>query len=166
MRRLGVRVPSPAPFWPGTVRAVSGRPVSPGPNRLWRGDFRCRICNLRGTRDPLRGWPECDTLRPWRPVGRCPSGQREQTVNLPAHAYRGSNPLLPTPSVFFFNALAPRFRIGAVVRASKGGPAQAGKVRAGGSSSVGRASAFQAEGRGFEPRLPLQFRLGVTVFGR
>ena len=27
-----------------------------------------------------------------------------------------------------------------------------------GSSSVGRASAFQAEGRGFEPRLPLQLR--------
>ena len=27
----------------------------------------------------------------------------------------------------------------------------------GGSSSVGRASAFQAEGRGFEPRLPLHF---------
>ena len=27
-----------------------------------------------------------------------------------------------------------------------------------GSSSVGRASAFQAEGREFEPRLPLQFR--------
>ena len=29
--------------------------------------------------------------------------------------------------------------------------------KAGGSSSVGRASAFQAEGREFEPRLPLQF---------
>ena len=27
-----------------------------------------------------------------------------------------------------------------------------------GSSSVGRASAFQAEGRGFEPRLPLKLR--------
>ncbi len=30
-----------------------------------------------------------------------------------------------------------------------------------GSSSVGRASAFQAEGREFEPRLPLQF---INVF--
>ena len=29
-------------------------------------------------------------------------------------------------------------------------------VRSGGSSSVGRATAFQAVGRGFEPRLPLQ----------
>ncbi|SVA17654.1 uncharacterized protein METZ01_LOCUS70508 [marine metagenome] len=29
-------------------------------------------------------------------VGSCPSGQWEQTVNLPAHAYGGSNPPLPT----------------------------------------------------------------------
>ena len=28
--------------------------------------------------------------------GRCPSGQREQTVNLPAYAYGGSNPPRPT----------------------------------------------------------------------
>ena len=37
----------------------------------------------------------------------------------------------------------------------------------GGSSSVGRASAFQAEGRGFEPRLPLlksQCSSGVERF--
>ena len=27
----------------------------------------------------------------------CPSGQREQTVNLPAYAYSGSNPLPSTP---------------------------------------------------------------------
>ena len=54
-----------------------------------------------------------------------------QTVNLLAHAYGGSNPSLPT---FFM-------RIDALC----------------GSSSVGRASAFQAEGRGFEPRLPLHF---------
>ena len=31
-----------------------------------------------------------------------------------------------------------------------------------GSSSVGRASAFQAEGRGFEPRLPLAFLADVA----
>ena len=29
-------------------------------------------------------------------VGRYPSGQREQTVNLPAYAYVGSNPSRPT----------------------------------------------------------------------
>ena len=33
-----------------------------------------------------------------------------------------------------------------------------------GSSSVGRASAFQAEGRGFESRLPLEFILSDEVF--
>src|SRR5262249_60350564 len=31
-----------------------------------------------------------------RLLGRCPSGQREQTVNLPAYAYVGSNPARPT----------------------------------------------------------------------
>jgi hypothetical protein len=29
-------------------------------------------------------------------TGRCPSGQREQTVNLPPYGYEGSNPSLPT----------------------------------------------------------------------
>ena len=63
--------------------------------------------------------------------GRCvvrfveefPSGQREQTVNLPSLDYGGSNP--PSSTIC-------------------------------GSSSVGRASAFQAECREFESRLPLQ----------
>src|SRR5262245_8388843 len=61
-------------------------------------------------------------------LGRFPSGQREQTVNLPAHAFGGSNPPLPTKM----------------------------STTRGGSSSVARASAFQAEGRGFESRFPLQ----------
>ena len=50
------------------------------------------------------------------------------TVTQIAYAYGGSNPSLPT-SFFYANC---------------------------GSSSVDRASAFQAEGRGFEPLLPLQ----------
>ena len=62
----------------------------------------------------------------------CPSGQREQTVNLPAHAYEGSNPS-PTTGCWQDGT--------------------AGSTR--GCSSVGRASAFQAEGRGFESRRPL-----------
>ncbi len=33
-----------------------------------------------------------------------------------------------------------------------------------GSSSVGRASAFQAEGRGFESRLPLYFRACLVLW--
>ena len=31
---------------------------------------------------------------------RCPSGQREQTVNLPAYAYVGSNPALSTKLIW------------------------------------------------------------------
>ena len=49
-----------------------------------------------------------------------------QTVNLLAYAFGGSNPSLPTQNIDC------------------------------GSSSVGRALAFQAKGREFEPRLPLQ----------
>src|SRR5205823_11025640 len=54
------------------------------------------------------------------PVGY-PSGQREQTVNLPAHAFEGSN---PSPTM--------------------GLARQVGGTRSRGSSSVGRAQAFQA----------------------
>ena len=66
-------------------------------------------------------------------MGKYQSGQMGQTVNLLAYAFGGSNPSLPTflrleRSLVFC-----------------------------GSSSVDRALAFQAEGRGFEPRLPLFF---------
>ena len=70
----------------------------------------------------------------WSKSGRFPSGQREQTVNLSPYGFGGSNPPLPTIS-------CPEGV------ESRGMP--------GGSSSVGRASAFQAEGRGFESRFPL-----------
>src|SRR5213595_2718307 len=59
----------------------------------------------------------------------CPSGQREQTVNLPRLALRR------------FESFPHHF--------------VAHGARARGRSSVGRASAFQAEGHGFEPRRPL-----------
>ena len=58
-----------------------------------------------------------------------PSGQREQTVNLPAEPTEVR--ILPPPPGIF-------------------------EIEIGGSSSVARASAFQAEGRGFESRFPLQ----------
>ena len=67
---------------------------------------------------------------------RCPSGQREQTVNLPANAFGGSNPPLSIRAV-----------------PGAGSPVCRSHVR--GSSSVGRARAFQARGRGFDSRLPL-----------
>ena len=63
-------------------------------------------------------------------VERFPSGQREQTVNLPAIAYGGSNPPLSILQV-------------------------ATRTMICGSSSGGRARAFQARGRGFDSRLPL-----------
>jgi hypothetical protein len=62
---------------------------------------------------------------------RYPSGQREQTVNLPANAYGGSNPPLSTRRVMTTTDMTR------------------------GSSSGGRARAFQARGRGFDSRLPL-----------
>ncbi len=70
---------------------------------------------------------------------RFPSGQREQTVNLPAYAFEGSNPSLST---------------------SGGKPAT---DVTGGNSSAGRASAFQAEGRGFESRFPLQLPVSAVA---
>ena len=68
------------------------------------------------------------------PTERCPSGQREQTVNLPAYAFGGSNPPLSTSE---------RRRELSMRNVPRG------------SSSVGRARAFQARGRGFDSRLPL-----------
>ena len=61
-----------------------------------------------------------------RTAERYPSGQREQTVNLPAYAFEGSNPSLST------------------MMHGHAGVAQ-----------LVRASAFHAEGREFESRLPL-----------
>ena len=61
-----------------------------------------------------------------RNMGKYQSGQMGQTVNLLAYAFGGSNPSLPTTL-----------------------------KRVCGSSSVDRALAFQAGGRGFEPRFPL-----------
>jgi hypothetical protein len=81
-----------------------------------------------------------------------------RTVNPLSFDFSGSNPLLPTRSAnpgfsgnaeeffemwFMFTAQSPY--IAACITC--------------GSSSVGRATAFQAVGRGFEPRLPLKTRL-------
>ena len=62
--------------------------------------------------------------------GEYQSGQMGQTVNLLDNSFGGSNPSSPTTNFLLC-----------------------------GSSSVDRASAFQAEGREFEPRLPLNFCL-------
>ena len=81
-------------------------------------------------------------------VERYPSGQREQTVNLPASAYGGSNPPLST----IFPVVA-RVRDSQVTKSGD----RVGGVFAGIAQLV-RASAFQAEGRGFESRFPLSTR--------
>ena len=77
----------------------------------------------------------------------CPSGQREQTVNLPAmpSLVRIQHPplLIDTVPLLFFVF----FFLFSLAR---------GPRNARGSSSVGRASAFQAERRRFEPGLPLR----------
>ena len=86
-----------------------------------------------------------EVLRPWadRTVGYR-SGQTGQTVNLLANAFVGSN---PTPTMasrhprLFGNAKQ-------VMEVKFSG-------RHAGVAQLARASAFQAEGRGFESRLPL-----------
>ncbi len=64
------------------------------------------------------------------------SGQMGQTVNLLTYVFGGSNPSAPTGSAEYNEHFA-------------------GFTRKRGSSSAGRAIAFQAIGREFEPRLPL-----------
>jgi hypothetical protein len=135
------------------------------------------------------------------PLEGCPSGQREQAVNLPASAYVGSN---PSPSTNFAQSSSSGLSLGgSLSRGSSSGGLSARKfslrkssarswsearrdsIHGGslrmvprtseawsksalvptdalrpscGSSSVGRASAFQAECRGFESHLPLRGR--------
>ncbi len=72
-------------------------------------------------------------------LGRYQSGQLEQTVNLSSYDFEGSNPSLPT----HLKLLSSSFSKMTIL------------YKTSGSSSVGRATAFQAVGRGFEPRLPL-----------
>ena len=73
-----------------------------------------------------------------------PSGQREQTVNLPAKPTEVRT-LPPPPSLYSGGRLLSGIEDGKSFYYISG------------SSSVARASAFQAEGRGFESRFPLQF---------
>lgn len=99
-------------------------------------------------------------------LGRFQSGQMGQTVNLLVYTFGGSNPSLPTwpheRSCGIRHLAVPGVGIGFAsshrVTTTKRLSAAWAAMHTGltcGSSSVGRASAFQAEGRGFEPRLPL-----------
>ncbi len=77
---------------------------------------------------------------------RFPSGQREQTVNLPALRLR-------------------RFESSPLHRRGGGScaPCRNNKVFCAGVAQLARASAFQAEGRGFESRFPLHCESGAHV---
>ena len=110
------------------------------------------ICNLgvvgsnptRGSKSENLGTRECRQCSDFI-EGSFQSGQMGQTVNLLAYAYGGSNPSLPTTKKggnVVETYLKQHYRL--FFKSAKSG-----------SSSVGRASAFQAEGREFEPRLPL-----------
>ena len=83
----------------------------------------------------------------------CPSGQREQAVNLPAYAFGGSNPPPSTDCLGVrYESNRHYYQLG-----WQAGPESA--IRRApfcGSSSVGRASAFQAERRRFESGRPLR----------
>jgi hypothetical protein len=79
---------------------------------------------------------------------RYPSGQRDQTVNLAAYVFEGSNPSLST----IFNKKENGELVGIDQEKLGAGVAQ-----------LARASAFQAEGRGFESRLPLQTNVAMNA---
>ncbi len=86
------------------------------------------------------------------PMVGCPSGQWERAVNPPAYAYGGSNPP-PTTKVSRAEGHIRRCLNRSGWQAES--DSAIGRAPHCGSSSVGRASAFQAERRGFESRLPL-----------
>src|SRR5207245_203901 len=71
-------------------RCRRGTQHCPDPLRAWRERHtpRCGNAGCVVTGAEKRGWGSASAAGE---VG-CPSGQREQTVNLPASAYEGSNP--------------------------------------------------------------------------
>jgi len=79
-----------------------------------------------------------------------PSGQREQTVNLSPLASKVQ--ILPPPQSFTSLCKSSDNRINDAIQR--------------GSSSVGRAPAFQAGRRGFEPRLPLSGQAAIGTLQR
>jgi hypothetical protein len=94
-----------------------------------------------------------------RGMGRWLSGQRQQTVNLPARAYAGSNPALPTNH----DTRCRMHDTGCKMRDTNYYTNHASCIMnhassyaCAGVAQLARASAFQAEGRGFESRLPLK----------
>ena len=88
---------------------------------------------------------EANIFLPFR-TGEVPEWSKGPDCKSDGSAFGGSNP--PLPTIFFIGGCG--FRHDGL----------------GGNSSVGRASAFQAEGRGFESRFPLQIIRGGTFRNR
>jgi hypothetical protein len=84
--------------------------------------------------------------------GRYRSGQTGQTVNLLGYPFGGSNPSLPTGFAGVAQLVEHQ---PSKLRVAGSSPVSRSMSWVCGSSSVGRASASQAEGRGFESRFPL-----------
>ena len=82
-------------------------------------------------------------------MGVFQSGQMGQTVNLLSFDFGGSNPSAPTLKRSFAESRASRMQKLVSAEAKS-------RCRFCGNSSVDRALAFQAGGRGFEPRFPLK----------
>ena len=87
------------------------------------------------------------------PMVGCPSGQWERAVNPPAYAYGGSNPP-PTTNPSSLASSVEKYMT--LIGWQADSDSAIGRAPHRGSSSVGRASAFQAERRGFESLLPLR----------
>ena len=130
-------------------------------------DRRCEVQRRRRTKETK--------------TGEYQSGQMGQTVNLLVYTFGGSNPSSPTIHNFRRNLTTVSFEkenrslwksgFEASERRRRELPRgndrqmreaqrkrRLSETRKCGSSSVGRALAFQAKGRGFEPRLPLKLR--------
>ena len=96
------------------------------------------------------------------------SGQPGQTVNLLAYAYGGSNPPLstihPTTCSEDNNSIRPgvgRRHSGAAAKRVEESRTERNRSSAG-IAQLARARAFQARGRGFEPRFPLQIAIQIS----
>src|SRR5262249_51813339 len=105
-----------------------------GPERAWCADVAQSVERLTCNQQVAGSTPAIGSASTFGRTERCPSGQREQTVNLPANAFGGSNPPLSIVSE----------RVN-----------RTNDIMRRGSSSDGRARAFQARGRRFHSRLPL-----------
>ena len=120
-------------------------------------DRRCEVQRRRRTKETK--------------TGEYQSGQMGQTVNLLVYTFGGSNPSSPTSRLKRKNRSLWKSGFEASERRRRELPhgndrqmreaqrkRRLSETRKCGSSSVGRALAFQAKGRGFEPRLPLKLR--------